>query len=96
MVLPALVIYVIFHTLEKAANLAYMQKLSHIQRSRRSDQSSASQPGLKTFTEGEGEGEGEVEGEGEGESEGFARTDFTDAQWGVVVKAWSSDTIPFD
>ena len=60
-----------------------MQKLSHIQRSRRSDQSSASQSGLKTFTEGEGDGEGE----GEGESEGFARTDFTDAQWGVVVKA---------
>ena len=70
-----------------------MQKLSHIQRSRRSDQSSASQSGLKTFTEGEGDGEGE--GEGEGESEGFARTDFTDAQWGVVVKAWLSDTIPF-
>ena len=52
-----------------------MQKLSHIQRSRRSDQSLASQPGVKTFTEGEGEGEG------------FAQTDFTDAQWGVVVKA---------
>ena len=56
-----------------------MQKLSHIQKSRRSDQSSASQAGVKTFTEGEGEGEGE--------SEVFARTDFTDAQWGVVVKA---------
>jgi hypothetical protein len=64
-----------------------MQKLSHIQRSRRSDQSLASQSGLKTFTEGEGDGDGEGEGEGEGESEGFARTDFTDAQWGVVVKA---------
>ena len=67
-----------------------MQKLSHIQKSRRSDQSSASQSEVKTFTEGEGKGEGEVEGEG------FAWTDFTDAQWGVVVKAWSSDTIPFD
>jgi hypothetical protein len=54
-----------------------MQKLSHIQKSRRSDQSSASQAGVKTFTEGEGEGESEV----------FARTDFTDAQWGVAVKA---------
>ena len=63
MVLPALVIYVIFHTLEKAVNLAYMQKLNHIQRSQRSDQSLASQ------------------------GEGFDRTDFTDAQWGVVVKA---------
>ena len=58
-----------------------MQELSHIQKSRRSDQFSASQAGVKTFTEGEGEGEGE------GESEGFARTDFTDAHWGVVVKA---------
>ena len=53
-----------------------MQKLSHIQRSRRSDQSLASQPGVKTFTEGEGEGEGE----------GFARTDFMDAHWGLLLK----------